>query len=55
MKILLIILMFAGILSAQTFTVEKVSGDVKYQNGSSETWSALKIGTILKDDAVMNQ
>jgi hypothetical protein len=54
MKILLIILLFAGVLSAQTFTVEKVSGDVKYQNGSSETWSALKIGTTLKDDAVIS-
>ena len=46
--------MFAGVLSAQTFTVEKVSGEVKYQNGSSETWSALKIGTTLKDDAVIS-
>jgi hypothetical protein len=54
MKILLIILMFAGVLCAQTFTVEKVSGDVKYQNGSSETWSALKTGTTLKDDAVIS-
>ena len=54
MRILLIILMFAGVLSAQTFTVERVSGDVKYQNGSSETWSALKIGTTLKDDAVIS-
>ncbi len=54
MKTLLIILMFAGVLSAQTFTVEKVSGDVKYQNGSSETWSTLKIGTTLKDDAVIS-
>jgi len=54
MKTLLMILMFAGILSAQTFTVEKVSGDVKYQNGSSETWSTLKIGAILKDDAVIS-
>jgi hypothetical protein len=54
MKTLLIILIFAGGLSAQTFTVEKVSGDVKYQNGSSETWSTLKIGTTLKDDAVIS-
>ncbi|MCH7964910.1 MAG: hypothetical protein IH852_13340 [Bacteroidetes bacterium] len=54
MKILLIILMFAGGLSAQTFTVEKVSGDVKYQNGSSETWLTLKVGTALKDDAVIS-
>ena len=35
---LLIFLMFAGVISAQTFTVEKVAGDVKYQNGSSENW-----------------
>ncbi|MGB5893020.1 MAG: hypothetical protein WBG58_02510 [Ignavibacteriaceae bacterium] len=54
MKIFLIILMSAGVLSAQTFTVEKVSGDVKYQNGSSETWSALENGTIFKDDAVIS-
>jgi len=54
MKILLIILMFAGVLSSQSFTVEKVSGDVKYQNGSSETWSSLKTGTVLKDDAVIS-
>ena len=54
MKTLLIILIFAGVLSAQTFTVEKVSGDVKYQNGSSETWSALKTGATLKDDAVIS-
>jgi len=54
MKTLLIILLFAGVISPQTFTVEKVSGDVKYQNGSSETWSALKIGTTLKDDAIIS-
>ena len=54
MKTLLMILMFAGVLSAQTFTVEKVSGDVKYQNGSSETWTTLKIGTTLKDNAVIS-
>ena len=54
MKILLMILTFAGVLYAQTFTAEKVSGDVKYQNGSSETWSQLKNGTVLKDDAVIS-
>jgi hypothetical protein len=54
MKTLLMILTIAGVLSAQTFRVEKVSGDVKYQNGSSETWSALENGTILKDDAVIS-
>ena len=54
MKKLVIFLMFAGVLSAQTFTVEKVFGDVKYQNGSSETWLTLKVGTALKDDAVIS-
>lgn len=54
MKTLLIILMFAGGLSAQTFTVEKVSGDVKYQGGSSETWSTLKSGSTIGDDAVIS-
>ena len=54
MKTLLISLIFAGILSAQTFTVEKVSGYVKYQNGSSETLPTLIIGTTLKDDAVIS-
>ncbi len=54
MKTILIILMFAGALSAQTYTVEKVSGDVKFQNATSETWSALKSGTSLKDDAVIS-
>jgi len=54
MKKLVIFLMFAGGLSAQTFTVEKVSGDVEYQNGNSETWSTLTIGTTLKDDAVIS-
>jgi len=54
MKTLLIILLFAGVISSQTFTVENVSGDVKYQNGSSETWSSLKAGTVLKDDAVIS-
>ncbi len=54
MKKLVIFLMFVGGLSAQTFTVEKVSGDVEYQNGNSETWSTLTIGTTLKDDAVIS-
>jgi hypothetical protein len=54
MKKLLIVLMFAGGLSAQTFTVEKVIGDVKYQNGSSETWSTLSSGNTIGDDAVIS-
>jgi len=54
MKTLLLMLIFAEVLSAQTFTVEKVLGDVKYQNGSSETWSVLKIGTTLKDNVVIS-
>jgi hypothetical protein len=54
MKELLIILIFTGVLSAQTFTVEKVSGDVKYQNGSSENWLLLNIGSTIEDDAIIS-
>ena len=46
--------MFTGILSAQTFTVEKVSGDVKYQNGSSENWLSLNSGSTIEDDAIIS-
>ena len=54
MKKTFIILFFGGLLYAQTFTIEKFSGDVKYQNGSSESWLSLTKGTILNDDAIVS-
>ena len=46
-------LLFAGSVSAQNFTVGKVSGDVKYQNGNSENWAALQEGVKVNDDAII--
>ena len=54
MKKVFIILFFGSLLYAQTFTVEKFSGDVKYQNSGSESWLSLTKGTILDDDAIIS-
>ena len=53
MKKLIMFLLFAGFVSAQSFTVEKVSGDVKYQNGDSENWTVLQKGSSVNDDAII--
>lgn len=47
-KILLIILFTTLPLSAQTFVVEKVSGDVLALIGTSEVWTKVKVGQTLK-------
>jgi len=48
MKIFLIIFITLSLnLAAQTYKVEKVSGKVTVQKGTSETWTAVKKGTIL--------
>jgi len=53
MKKLIILLLIAASISAQNFKVEKVSGDVKYQNGNSENWTAIKEGSTVNDDAII--
>ena len=53
MKKLILISLFTGSLFAQSFTVEKLSGDVKYQNGDSENWTAINEGTKVNDDAII--
>lgn len=53
MKKIIMFLLFAGSVSAQNFTVEKVSGDVKYQNGNSENWSVLQEGSRVNDNAII--
>ena len=53
MKKLILILLFTGSLFAQSFTVEKFSGDVKYQNGDSEDWTSIKKDTKVNDDAII--
>ena len=53
MKKLILILLFTGSLFAQDFKVEKLSGDVKYQNGDSENWTTMNEGTKVNDDAII--
>jgi len=48
MKKLLVILFFTLVtINAQNFTVEKVSGEVKLLQGTSENWENVKTGQIL--------
>ena len=53
-KIILILLLSAGLMFAQEYTVTKVSGDVKYQSGGNENWVDLKAGETIKQDAVLS-
>jgi len=55
MKKILIVILFltAGIISAQTFKVEKVMGNVKTQIGSSENWTLVKAGDMLTANSVV--
>ncbi len=53
-KIILVLLLSAGLMFAQEYTVTKVSGDVKYQSGGNENWVDLKEGETIKHDAVIS-
>lgn len=53
MKTLIIILLTAASLFAQSYTVTKVRGDVKYQTGADENWIELSEGTELNSDAII--
>ena len=52
-KILLILLIVTGFLSAQTFIVKTVKGDVKAQIGVSEKWHSVKKGEMLKSETTL--
>jgi hypothetical protein len=52
-KIFLILFIMAGFLSAQTFIVKKVKGDVKAQIGVSEKWQPVKKGEMLKSETTL--
>ena len=47
-KTVLILLLLIPSLTAQEFKVINVNGDVKYRSGTSELWSEVKEGRILK-------
>ncbi|PJB00196.1 MAG: hypothetical protein CO128_01170 [Ignavibacteriales bacterium CG_4_9_14_3_um_filter_30_11] len=46
-KLLFVVLIMTGYLSAQNFVVKKVNGDVKAQIGTSEIWNAVNNNTEL--------
>ena len=54
MKTFLIILFTALSISAQNYMVVKISGEVKYQPGSSENWLTLKEGKVIEDNVVIS-
>ena len=53
-KIILLLLLSAGLMFAQEYSVTKVSGDVQYQSGGNENWVDLKEGETIKHDAVIS-
>ena len=53
-KILIILLLFAGILSAQTFKAEKVEGLVTAQIGTSENWIVVSNGQYLPSNSTIS-
>jgi len=52
-KTIMILILLVSFISAQEFTVEKISGDVKMLKGTSEKWEAVKKGEVLSGDAVL--
>jgi len=53
-KIILFLLLSAGLMFAQEYTVTKVNGDVKYLSGGNENWVELKAGETIKQGAVLS-
>ena len=53
MKKIFVLILLSGVLSAQTFTVENVSGNVSVQKGGEENWTQLKKGMVLENDATI--
>jgi len=54
MRLTIIILFASSSLLAQTFTVEKVSGIVTYQENGNEKWGNLEEGFVLNDNAIIS-
>ena len=52
-KIMILLPVLVGIISAQDFTVEKISGDVKILKGTSEKWETVKRGEVLSGNDVL--
>jgi hypothetical protein len=52
-KIIVILILLVSFMSAQEFTVEKISGDVKILKGTSEKWETVKRGEVLSGNDVL--
>jgi hypothetical protein len=52
-KILLFLIFLSCFHYAQTFKVEKITGSVKIQAGSSENWEEVKVNSELRENAVV--
>ena len=48
------IILFSGIITAQEFTVEKVSGIVNVLKGTSENWEVVKVGQTLNSSDLLS-
>jgi hypothetical protein len=53
-KLILVCLIAASINYAQSFEVEKLTGNVKMLSGSSNTWKQLKQNTLLDENAIIS-
>lgn len=53
-KTILVLLLSAGLMFAQDYTVTKVNGDVNYLSGGNENWVELKKGETIERDAVIS-
>lgn len=53
-KTFLIFFLLIPAIAAQDFKASNVKGDVKYQSGTSETWTEVKEGTSLNPDDIVS-
>lgn len=53
MKKIIAFIFLTGIISAQSFTVKNVTGEVRYQKGGEENWVQLQKGTVVENDATI--
>jgi hypothetical protein len=52
-KIMILFMIAAGILQAQTYTVEKLKGTAKAETGLNENWINLKEGTMIGANSIV--
>ncbi|MBS4034681.1 MAG: hypothetical protein KGZ85_09470 [Ignavibacterium sp.] len=52
--ILLFVMLFASITSAQSFEIERVTGNVKFISGSDNQWKELTLGMKITSNAIIS-